>query len=179
MGKPVYRRRDNHDVVPWRMAIPARDEQCSCDERAASDYVQRQSTIPGVPLDVDTRDAAAGPNRSANDRMLEVLRADSICEYDRHRGVGSYMARRQRGDGLYHVRRGDRDRGTIHSAGYLLSQAFTDGSILQSDYIEAIDDRVFGIRTKYKGHGLDDLRGHGGKGVAFHAQAVHGAISGS
>src|SRR5208282_4469210 len=147
MGQPVCHRRDNHDVVPWRMAISARDEQCSCDECAGSDYVQRQSTIPGVRLDVDTRDAAPGPNRSANDSMLEVLRADSVRGYDRHRGVGSYMARRQRGDGLYHVCRSDRARGTIHSAGYLLSEAFADGSLPQSDDIEAIDDSGFGIRT--------------------------------
>src|ERR1017187_4311592 len=147
MGEPVYRWGDKHHVVPPPGGIFAPDEQCRCDECAGIDYVQRQSTIPGVRLDVDTRDAAAGPNRSANDSMLEILRADRVREYDRHRGVGSYMARRQRGNGLYHVCRGDRARGTIHSAGYLLSQAFTDGSLLQSDYIEAIDDRGFGIRT--------------------------------
>src|SRR5208282_2315269 len=146
MGKPVYHRRDNRDAVPWRMAVPARDEQRRGDECTSGHYVQRKSTIPRVRVDVDTRDAAARAYRSANDSLLEILRADFVCEYDRNRGVGSYLARRQRGDGVYHVRGCARARGDIHSAGYVLSQAFADGSLLQSDYIEAVDGRGFGIR---------------------------------
>ena len=61
----------------------------------AGAHLQRQSTIPGVRLDVDTRDAAASAYRSANDTLLEILRPDFVCEYDRNRSVGSYLARRQ------------------------------------------------------------------------------------
>src|ERR1700731_1416976 len=178
MGKPLHHRRDNRDVVPWRLAVPARDEQCSRDEYTRGDHVQRQSTIPGVRVDVDTRDAAASAYRSADDSLLEILRAYFVCGYDRNRGVGSHLARRHYHSGLYHVGGSARARGSIHSAGYILSQAFADGSLLQSDYIEAIDERGFGIRRKYKRSSHEHLRGHGGDGVAFHAQAVHGAVSG-
>src|SRR5271167_2462103 len=143
MGKPVYHRRDNRDAVPRRLAVPACDEKRSRDEYPSGDHLQRQSTIPGVCLDVDTRDAAASPHRSANDTLLEILRTDLVCKYDRNRGLGSYLARRQLTNGLYHVGGCDCARGSIHSAGYILSQAFADGSLLQSDYIEAIDERGF------------------------------------
>src|SRR5208337_29016 len=146
MGKPVYHRRDNRDAVPWRMAVPARDEQRRGDECTSGHYVQRKSTIPRVRVDVDTRDAAARAYRSANDSLLEILRADFVCEYDRNRGVGSYLARRQRGDGVYYVCGRTRTGRGVYAARYILSPAFTDGSILQSDYIEAIDERGFGIR---------------------------------
>src|ERR1700722_19620280 len=178
MGKPVHHRRDNRDPVSRRLAVPARDEQRSRDEYPRGAYLQRQSTIPRVRVDVDTRDAAASAYRSTNDSLLEILRADFVCEYDRNRGVGSHLAGRHYHNGLYHVGLSARARSRIHSAGYILSQAFADGSLLQSDYIEAIDECGFGIRRKYKRRSHEHLRGHGGDGVAFHAQAVHGAVSG-
>src|SRR5580700_5022159 len=178
MGKLIYHRRDNRDLVPWRLAVSARDQQRNRDEYTSGDHIQRQSTIPGVRLDVDTRNAAASTYRSANDSLLEILRTNFVCEYDRNCSVGSYLARRQLTNALSHVVECDRARRSIHSAGYILSQAFADGSLLQSDYIEAIDERGLGIRRKYKGRSHEYLRGHGGDGVAFHAQAVHGAVSG-
>src|ERR1700722_7864330 len=178
MGKSVHHRRDHRDLVPWRLAVPACDEKRNRDEYTRGAYLQRQNSISRLRVDVDTRDAAASAYRSANDSLLEILRAGFICGYDRNRGVGSYLARRHYHDGLYHVGGSDRPRGSIHSTGYLLSQAFADGSLLQSDYIEAIDECGFGIRRKYKRRSHEHLRGHGGDGVAFHAQAVHGAISG-
>src|SRR5271170_3745713 len=147
MGQPVHHRRDYRDVVPRRLAIPACDQQCNRDEHTSGDYLQRQSTIPRVRIDVDTRDAAASAYRSANDSLLEILRADLICEYDRNGGVGSHLARRQCINGIFNVRRRAGAGGSVYSAGYILSPAFTDGSILQSDYIEAIDGRGFGIRN--------------------------------
>src|ERR1700678_2489606 len=149
MGKPVHHRRNNRDPVPRRLAVSARDEKCNRDEYTSGDHLQRQSTIPGVRLDVDTRDVAASAYRSADDALLEILRADFVCEYDRNRGVGSYLARRQLTNGLYHVSGCDCSGGSIYSAGYILSPAFPDGSIFQSDYIEAIDERGFGIRRKH------------------------------
>src|ERR1700678_1248060 len=143
MGKPVHHRRNNRDPVPRRLAVSARDEKCNRDEYTSGDHLQRQSTIPGVRLDVDTRDAAASAYRSANDTMLEILRADFVCGYDWNRGVGSYLARWQQGNGLYHVRRRAGIGGGVHPTSYILSPAFADGSILQSDYIEAIDGRGF------------------------------------
>src|SRR5271168_946451 len=101
MGKPVYHRRHYRDAVPRRMAVPARDEECNRNECTSGDHVQRQSTIPGVRVDVDTRDPAPSAYRSANDTLLEILRADFVCEYDRNRGVGSYLARRQLTNGIY------------------------------------------------------------------------------
>src|SRR5580700_9339315 len=178
MGKLVHHRRDNRDPVSRRLAVPARDEERRRDEYTRGAYLQLQSTIPGVRVDVDTRDAAASAYRSANDPLLEILRADFVCEYDRNRSVGSYLARRHYHNGLYHVGGSDRARGGIHSASYILSQAFADGSLLQSDYIEAIDERGFGIHRKYKRRSHEHLRGNGGDGVALHAQAVHGAVSG-
>src|SRR5271168_3561437 len=147
MGKPVYHWSDNRDTVSRRLAVSARDEQRNRDEYTSGDHVQRQSTIPRIRVDVDTRDAATSAYRSANDTLLEILRADLICEYDRDRSVGSYLARRKRRDGVYHVRSRARSGGGVYSAGYILSPAFADGSILQSDYIEAIDERGFGIRN--------------------------------
>src|ERR1700691_4394900 len=149
MGKPVHHRRDNRHIVPRRLAVPAHYEKRRRDEHPRGDHVQRQSTIPGLRVDVDTRDAAASAYRSANDTLLEILRTDFVCKYDRNRGVGSYLARRQLTNGLYHVSGCDCSGGSIYSAGYILSPAFPDGSIFQSDYIEAIDERGFGIRRKY------------------------------
>src|SRR5271167_4227851 len=149
MGKPVYHWSDNRDTVSRRLAVSARDEQRSRDEYTSGDHVQRQSTIPGIRVDVDTRDAATSAYRSANDTLLEILRADFVCGYDRNRGVGSHLAGRQRRDGVYHVRGRTRTGGGLYSARYILSPAFADGSILQSDYIEAIDERGFGIRRKH------------------------------
>src|SRR5271154_6475355 len=143
MGQPVHHRRHHRDAVPRRLAVPACHQQCYRDEYTSGDYLQRQSTIPGVRVDVDTRDAAASAYRSTNDTMLEILRADFVCGYDRNRSVGSYLARRQQGNGLYHVRRRTGIGGGIHPTSYILSPAFADGSILQSDYIEAIDGRGF------------------------------------
>src|SRR5271166_2231840 len=134
MGKPVYHRRNTHNVVSRRLAVPARDEQRRRDEYTSGDHVQRQSTIPGIRVDVDTRDAATSAYRSANDTLLEILCADFVCEYDRNRGVGSYLARRQRGDGVYYVCGRTRTGRGVYAARYILSPAFTDGSILQSDY---------------------------------------------
>src|SRR5208283_3067496 len=121
MGKPVYHWSDNRDTVSRRLAVSAREEQRNRDEYTSGDHVQRQSTIPGVRIDVDTRDAAASAYRSANDSLLEILCADFVCGYDRYGGVGSYLARRQRRDGLYHVGGRARARGDVHSAGYILS----------------------------------------------------------
>src|SRR5271155_3437729 len=143
MGKSFHHRRAHRDAVPRRLAFPACNEKCSRDEYTSGDYLQRQSTIPGVRVDVDTRDAAASAYRSANDTLLEILRADCVCQYDWNRGVGSYLARRQLTNGLYHVGGCHCSGRGIHSAGYILSPTFADGSLLQSDYIEAIDERGF------------------------------------
>src|SRR5277367_4478396 len=121
MGKPVYHWSDNRDTVSRRLAVSARDEQPNRDEYTSGDHVQRQSTIPGVRVDVDTRDAATSAYRSANDTLLEILRADLICEYDRNRGVGSYLARRQLTNEIYHVICSDCSGGGVYSAGYILS----------------------------------------------------------
>src|SRR6202167_5798934 len=123
MGKLVHHRRDNRDTVPGRLAVPACDEKRRRHEYTRGDHVQRQGTIPGVRVDVDTRDAAASAYRSANDTLLEILRADFVCEYDRNRGVGSYLARRELTNGLYHVSGCDCSGGSIYSAGYILSPA--------------------------------------------------------
>jgi NADH:ubiquinone oxidoreductase subunit H len=124
-------------AVPGRMAVPARHQQSSGDERPGIGDLQRQGAVPGLRLDVGARHAAPGSYRSAHVVVLEVPGSDLVREHDWHRGVGSNLARGQFDRALDHARTFLRPDDCISKPRAALLQTLQDGALPEPDRLTA------------------------------------------